>query len=164
MTPGRVEIPREAVDYLSYDPISGLVTWRQRPHRAGRVLAGDVAGRAVVDGYIRVKFRGCGFFAHRFAFVAMTGTCPAFVDHRDGDPSNNRWFNLRVATPTDNMANRRGFGALKKGVSLTHGRYGASIMRAGRYVFLGCHGTEDAAHAAYVRAAEDMHGEFARAQ
>jgi hypothetical protein len=87
------------------------------------------------------------------------------IDHRDGDPTNNRWNNLRKATPSQNSANRRrpqnntsGF----KGVLAYRGKWRATISKNGQSTVLGMFQSPEAAHAAYVAAARKLFGEFAR--
>ena len=99
----------------------------------------------------------------------MTGEwCSAVIDHRDGDPSNNRWDNLRRATVSQNNANRRLHRNNKCGfkgvVQNPWGRFIASIYKNGRRIHLGMFATPEAAHAAYVAAARELFGEFARAE
>jgi HNH endonuclease/AP2 domain len=90
------------------------------------------------------------------------------IDHRDGNSTNNRWSNLRLATVSQNNANRRrprhntsGY----KGVSLCRRsgrrRWRAVIYKKGQ-IHLGTFPTPEAAHAAYVAAAPKVHGKFAR--
>lgn len=98
----------------------------------------------------------------------MTGSFGrSTIDHRDGDPANNRWNNLRKATPAQNCANRRrqqnnasGF----KGVVAYRGKWRAVITKNGRPTMLGTFESPAAAHAAYVAAARKLFGEFARAE
>jgi hypothetical protein len=90
------------------------------------------------------------------------------IDHRDGNRANNRWSNLRLATQSENSANRHrhinntsGF----KGVSLCKwGKWRACIEKNGRKIHLGMYDTPQAAHAAYVAAARKLFGEFARTE
>lgn len=82
-------------------------------------------------------------------------------DHRDGDPRNNRRSNLRYATHAQNQANTRSANPLGKGVSLSRGRYRATIGFEGRATNLGTFATSEEAAAAYRRAAEELYGEFA---
>jgi hypothetical protein len=91
------------------------------------------------------------------------------VDHKDCDPSNNRWDNLRLATASQNQANKKvsrantsGF----KGVSWHKDdkRWRAQIRMGGKKVHLGSFDTPESAHRAYSEAAMKHYGEFARAK
>ena len=94
----------------------------------------------------------------------MTGEDPPRqIDHVNHDPHDNRWENLRLATPGQNSANCRGNGKYKKGVSKsTCGKtFEARIFVNGKRRFLGCFETEEEAHQEYCRAAEFVWGRFA---
>jgi hypothetical protein len=95
----------------------------------------------------------------------MTGKWPTEeVDHRDCDPSNDRWENLREATSSQNKANRRssrGGRNLPKGVSVHYGKFQARITINYKTTRLGVYPTIEQAAAAYANAAVDLHGEFA---
>ena len=89
------------------------------------------------------------------------------IDHIDGDQLNCRRINLREATHTQNMQNRKvsclnksGF----KGVYWHKGdaRWHAQIHANGRRYRLGAFNTAEAAAYAYDRAAQELHGSFAR--
>lgn len=87
-----------------YDPLTGHFTYKvsRGPMRAGRV-----AGAGNKDGYIQIRLNGRLEYAHRAAFLWMTGNWPAgFVDHKDTDRSNNVWENLRDTTRTVNNRNK----------------------------------------------------------
>ena len=72
-----------------------------------KVRAGDVAGTLAVDRYRKITIKRKKYRAHQLAWLYMTGEwCPLLIDHRDGDPSNNRWGNLRRATVSQSNANR----------------------------------------------------------
>jgi hypothetical protein len=152
---------------LDYDSQTGEFRWRKRMSRSAK--PGDVAGTLHTDGYRRIRIKRRDYRAHHLAWLYMTSRrCPAFIDHRDGDPSNNRWNNLRRATASQNGANARrsksnasGF----KGVSRARsGRWRAGISKKGRRHHLGIFSTPQEAHAAYVAAARRLFGEFARAE
>jgi hypothetical protein len=154
-------------ELLDYDQETGEFRWRERMSRA--VHAGDVAGTMDIDRYRRIMIRGTQYRAHQLAWLHMTGNwCPVMIDHRDGNPSNNRWDNLRRATISQNNANRRvhrnnrcGFkGVVRNDI----GRWRAAIYKNGRKHHLGSFATPQAAHAAYVAAARRLFGEFARAE
>src|SRR5262249_23350106 len=93
-------------ELLDYNDETGEFRWRKRMSR--KVKPGDVAGNLNTDGYRRIRIKGREYRAHHLAWLHMTGkSCPVFIDHRDGNPSNNRWDNLRRATASQNCANRR---------------------------------------------------------
>ena len=88
------------------------------------------------------------------------------ADHRDGDGLNNRRENLRSCSHAENLRNRgaqvNNISGLK-GVSWhkQSGKWDASIRVNGKGKHLGLFTTKEAAHAAYCRAAAELHGEFA---
>jgi len=63
------------------------------------------------DGYLRLKFNGKGYMVHRVAWFIMTGRWPVEIDHKNGDPFDNRWKNLRESNRSDNNANRAARGS-----------------------------------------------------
>ena len=91
------------------------------------------------------------------------------VDHINGDSLDNRRSNLRVCSAAQNRLNCRRHKnnqAGLKGVYLDKEcattRWRASIRANGKKHNLGSFSTKNEAHAAYVRAAKRLHGEFAR--
>ncbi len=68
-----------------------------------RSLAGGVAN----TGYWRVNIDGKKYQTHRLIYLMFYGRVPEFVDHIDGDKTNNRIENLRAATRAQNQHNRR---------------------------------------------------------
>jgi hypothetical protein len=153
-------------EILYYDGETGQFRWR--PGSGKR--AGRIAGSLAKSEVWLIHFGGRSYKAHQLAWLYITGEWgrPG-IDHRDGDTTNNRWSNLRRATSTENAANRRrprnntsGF----KGVYFDRKRrtWGARIRKGGQSYFLGRFATPHEAHAAYVAAAEDLFGEFARAE
>ena len=160
---------------LDYSPHLGVFLWRKRePLRMydrswNTRSAGTVAGTPTIQrGYIQILLFGRLYLAHRLAFLWMTGKWPEFeADHRDNDPSNNKWANLRDATSSQGSMNTRrrsdntsGF----KGVWFEKRRnhWVADIEANGRKHHLGSFPTAEAAKAARDEAARRLHGEFAR--
>ncbi|WP_220386166.1 HNH endonuclease signature motif containing protein, partial [Klebsiella pneumoniae] len=64
----------------------------------GRVKSGSVCGYKRKDGYIRVKVDGALVMAHRIVWKMLHGDEPSFIDHINGDRSDNRPKNLRAVT------------------------------------------------------------------
>ena len=99
---------------------------------------------------------------HRVIMKAPPGV---FVDHINGNPSDNRRENLRLCTHAQNMQNskvRAHSGTGVKGVQKHANRYRARIRQDGRQVTLGNFLTMAEAKIAYDAAATRIFGEFAR--
>ena len=101
----------------------------------------------------------------------MTGKWPeGDIDHRDLNPSNNRWKNLRDATKSQNLANckvKRHSGSGIKGVRRNplakKESWIAEIRHNRKKIHIGCFPTADSAQAAYWAKAQEIFGEFANA-
>lgn len=153
-------------DLLSYNQETGIFTWRTGANLGTRSdRCGKQAGTVQSDGYVAIKIGGKRYYAHRLAWFFVHGEWPSSqIDHRDRDRSNNAIENLRPATPSQNSANgsvrRHSIGQLK-GVTPQHGRWKAQIVKDRKKTYLGMFDTAEAAHAAYMSAAQFMHGDFA---
>lgn len=151
---------------FDYDPSTGAVTTRVK---RSRVPAGSDVGTADKAGYKRTYVKNKNYLLHRIIWLHVHGIWPKqYVDHIDGDPSNNALNNLRLATPKQNQANckrKRGISGVK-GVYRTYKPYAppwrAMIERGGRSVHLGYFHTKEEAAAARRAAAEAHDGEFVR--
>ncbi len=156
-------------ELIRYDPDTGVFIWLKPPTR-GRAKPGAIAGSKVAakKGGWRINYRRYRrVSAGRLAFLYMKGRWPVGdAEHEDRDRTNNRWVNLREATRSQNHANRGTFehSAPFKGVSFDKqtGKWRARIRVNYVLIDLGRHETPDAAHAAYVAAARQHFGEFAR--
>lgn len=164
---GRPELTFElASPVLSAFPIDGIL--RHKVTRGGQ-KAGSVAGTPS-QGYNLVFIGYHQFKAARVMWVLMTGKpIPAgmVVDHINGDRHDDRWSNLRLATPAENARNRgfcRRNTSGKVGVHLIkqQGKWGASIGIDGREINLGRYDSLDEAIAARRAAEIVYYGEFAR--
>ena len=89
------------------------------------------------------------------------------VDHINHDTLDNRRANLRLATPRENTGNGRlhrdnvcGLKGVSRAKSQTR-PYMARIRDNGKLKYLGCFLTPEEAHAAYMREALRIFGEFA---
>ena len=153
-------------ELLDYDPETGVFT--ARVARSSNLPVGARAGSVTVRGYVNIHVCNKVYYAHRLAWFYVHGRWPnGHLDHINRVASDNRIANLREATRPQNMANtpvRSHNKSGKKGVAKHHHKWVASICKHGRKVHLGSFGSAEEAHAAYVAAARDIHGEFARAE
>lgn len=160
--PSRNDISADFVrSFLDYDPETGIFT---RPLSAPR-LAGTRAGWQDRTGYRKISVARKEYLEHRVAWLLTHGSWPEELDHINGDPADNRICNLRLATRSQNCANRRVTKRSKSGIKgisqKSSGTWEARIALAGRGFYLGTFPTADAALAAYTQAAQKYHGEFA---
>lgn len=151
---------------LDYDPETGILVWKHRP-TAKKDLTGNVAGSRQRLGYIYVMVQKKMLQAHRVAWAIYHGSVPdILIDHKDGDPANNRISNLRLADSSKNQCNKkigRNSTTGVKGVSvMKDGRFRASIKHHGKKYALGRFVDAEMAHAAYRKKAAELFGEFAR--
>lgn len=153
---------------LNYDLETGLFTWIV--HRTPRIRSGMVAGHLENTGYIHICVDYKSFLAHRLAVFWVTGTWPATdVDHEDLNRSNNRWKNLRPATPGQNRHNTSLRVSNTSGATGVHwyvrpgreGRWIARIRIDGRRIELGHFKEKNDAIAAYRKAAVKYYGDYA---
>lgn len=156
---------QELKGWLHYDQETGWFTWIRAN---GRMRAGERAGGIRGEGYRQIILQGKAYQEHRLAWLWMTGEWPPVqVDHKDTDRANNRWGNLRLATPGQNQHNtgvRADNSSGYKGVTRPRGRakWHAYINENGRRKFLGSYLTAEEANQAAIAARQVAHGEFAR--
>lgn len=133
---------------LHYDPETGHFTWKVARRR---VVAGDRAGHLGNKGYIEITVEGVQYLAHRLAWFYVHGVWPNYIDHDNGQRSDNRIKNLKNGTQADNLQgfhkpranNKSGY----RGVSWSERLQGwtSAYMRNGVSTFCGVHDTPEAA-------------------
>ena len=125
---------------LYYNPLTGL--FYHKYQKNGRVKANTLAGCKGLD-YVFIGVMGESYKAHRLAWLYMTGKFPKIdIDHKDKNPFNNAFGNLRLATQVCNQRNRKisvNNTSGIKGVSfcVTNGKWVASLRYKGRTKTLG---------------------------
>ena len=154
-------------DVFSY--VAGRVFWKKRPSiKSVRAVVGSEAGCQHHDGYRYIQLDGCLIPTHHVVWMLHNGDYPAkLLDHANGNRSDNRIENLRIATACENSTNR----ASAISSTSTHlgvhfrmdcGLWRAQISKSGKRIHLGLFDSEIAAARAYNEAAIRLHGQFAR--
>lgn len=144
---------------LEYDPATGKFSWKQEPG-------------TISNGYRYIRVNQKMMLAHRIAWFMQYGEDPEgqLIDHINGNRLDNRIANLRIATYSQNSANAkrhsRNTSGLKGASKVLRngkwtGRWQSSITFQRKQMHLGSFGTKEEAHAAYVKAARELQGEFA---
>lgn len=150
--------------YLHYNPETGVFTRIQT--YCNRVKAGSVAGStARSKNGVSIKLFGKSYRAHRLAWLYMTGAWPdRDIDHKNGDPMDNRFSNLRDVSRSINAGNsrrhRRRKHALPMGVTRNSNKskcYSAAISVNGHKTHIGVFESSMDAHKAYMEAKRELH-------
>jgi len=144
-------------ELLDYNPETGIWTWLiQKPD--SKMTAGKIAGTLTKQGYRQICINHMRYRAARLAFLYMIGRWPKpEVDHDNRIRHDDRWFNLKEATRSENNLNRetRNGGrksklGLPKGVKKRGKRFISKAFHCHKEVWLGTYDTSDEAHQAYV--------------
>lgn len=159
-------ITQESVKHLfHYDDVLGILLWKN-PCKRKPQLTGLPAGTVCSAGIVRIKLNRKVHKAHRLIWLYNYGKFPdKFIDHVDGNPSNNKLVNLRECSPEQNMHNlklsaRNTTGY--KGVCLVNGKYRAMATLGGIKHFLGLYDTPEEASGVYNKFCVENHGKFYR--
>lgn len=117
------------------------------------------------SGYKRIFIDGKLYLSHRLAFLYMTGEWPGkVVDHLNGDPSDNRFCNLRSTDQKTNLQNKRRAQKTNKSSGLLGvtfhkqtGKFIAAIGSNGKRLHLGYFSDPQEAHQAYLEKKRELH-------
>jgi HNH endonuclease len=161
------EYLREA---LSYDPITGALTWRERPLHHFKHAHAQAAWNGYFPGrragsadkkYSNVYIDDVRHGTHRIIWTMQTGSWPKQIDHKNRDGHDNRWENLREATHQQNKWNRsRPQTGLPRGVRRKGPRFTAQAKVNYQNIHLGSFDTPEEAHEAWRAFVRKKRGEF----
>ena len=155
--------PETLQSILHYNPGTGEMRWKETVN--SRAKAGDIAGTVRDKGrYMSIGIFGKRYQVHRVAWSIFYRQWPInFIDHIDGNPSNNVLSNLRVATKRSNAENMKGptsassTGRLGVFKDTRSGKFVSQIRINGKRKSLGVFASVDAAYDAYLAAKRVFH-------
>ena len=163
----RKKIPytQEYLAELFYIDDAGVLRYRRNHYMCKK---DSPVGSKQPNGYVKVNMERSMFWAHRLVFFMCTGLEPDYIDHIDGDSSNNAIENLRACTQSQNGGNSKptnNASSPYKGVGWHSAAkkweaYITSDTKKKKY--LGVYGSEEEAAKAYDRAAVERWGCFAK--
>lgn len=166
----------EILHFLQYDREDGDLFWLPRDDNLftcrakARSWNTRYAGQRAFTsqngmGYRLGNFHNQLYFAHRIIWKLAYGADPMFIDHINGDTSDNRLGNMRDATKQQNSFNYskpRGLSSFRGVTTAKDRNWSAQIsLGGGKKLSLGSFVVEAEAAAAYDAAARHLHGEFA---
>lgn len=95
----------ELLSLISYEPDTGIFRWRgSHQRRKEKAKAGHFHAGI---GYETIMVMGRAILPHRLAWFYSHSKWPdMYIDHINGDASDNRLCNLREANQSQNMANQ----------------------------------------------------------
>jgi len=130
------------------------------------IRIGDTAGSLNATGYHEIKIDNKVYKTHRLIFLYHHGYLPEFLDHIDGNRSNNKIDNLRPCTLSENAHNSKINKNSKSGIKGVTWHTKNEVWRADirindKLKYLGCFPNMSYAADAVRSAREFYHGDFA---
>ena len=145
---------------IFYDPASGRMFRELRTFKYDQNRGISVATDIRIAGKLKRSTH--------IIFYIMTGNWSApkmLMDHKDGNGENNRWGNLREATPAQNQYNKQSTMSYKrglvKGVQPVHNRFTVRIRVNGINTYFGSFTTKEEANEFAIAKHKELHGEHA---
>jgi hypothetical protein len=161
--PSKRQIQESLFERLHYERDEGAFYWELRSGKLKR------AGWVDQYGYRLIRIDKVLYREHHLVWLKETGEWPSFeIDHKDGDPSNNCYKNLRKADRHGQGANqalqKRREGKWKGVHETTSGKFGVKIKHKGKQITGLGHSYTDPREAAlvYNHAAEKYFKGYAR--
>ena len=144
----------------------GKLYWKVSNSNA--ITIGQEAGTGYARGYRRVYFDGKTWGTHRIIWVMHNGEIAKGIqiDHINGDATDNRIENLRLATNTQNCQNRKGritnTGIRNVSYVAKEKKYKVAIQSGGKRIYCGRFDDLKLAELVAIEARDKYHGNFAR--
>lgn len=147
-------------EYFHYDEHTGVLTWKKCHFPK---FVDKEASFKRKDGYLHVHFKSSHHLTHRLIWLWAHGEhASTFIDHINHNRADNRIANLRLVSRKQNNENRsksKNKSSKFKGVTFRKDqqKWTAQICSNYKQKHLGYFETEELAHAAYLKAAEELH-------
>lgn len=151
------------LELLKYNPETGKFRWIKKEQ--GRSVYRDVGCNR--KGYLVIRVDGVLYEAGRLAWFYVKGEWPKLeIDHKDRDPMNNAWDNLREATSSEQKINTRLRSDNTSGIKGVHWsrqnqHWRAVVWKNGKHYQCGGFNTKEEAGEAYAQKVKELFGEFA---
>ena len=153
-------------DYLHqiFEYKDGYLYWKITNRNA---IAGNKVGSKCTKGYYKTSINNKPFLVHRLIFMMFHGYLPTYIDHIDGNQSNNCIENLREATLQQNNYNAKTRKNSKSGIKNVYWqkstkKWGVALRTNKIYKYFGCFDDLELATLVATEARNKYHGKFAK--
>jgi hypothetical protein len=128
---------------------------------------GKKAGSIHLDGYVYIQLEKIKYKEHRLVFLLFNDFLPKFIDHINGNKSDNRIENLREANHSENMMNTKIRITNKTGIKGVNwhkasNKWTVQLMVNQKKKYFGIYDDIELAELVAIEARNKYHGEFAR--